>query len=54
MENVCPLCKCRISNWMMASNKAEFIGKTLFHKSCLEDHKLRTGVDLRKEETKRV
>ena len=41
--NQCPLCKHRVSDWQMASGKAQEVGQEICHKECLIDHKLRTG-----------
>ena len=43
MTNYCPLCKVRVSNWMMACDKTQIINGEIYHKSCLIDHELRTG-----------
>ena len=47
MTNVCPLCKHRVSEWMMASGKTEEVGNEIVHKSCAIDYKLRMGVEYR-------
>lgn len=52
MENVCPLCNHRVSDWQMAGDKAKIILSrdvlrmdmaVIAHKECLVDFKLRTG-----------
>lgn len=43
MVNECPLCKHRVSDWMMACGKTEEIAGHVVHKSCLVDFELRHG-----------
>ena len=49
MVNICPLCKLRVSDWMMASEKAKEVGTDIVHKSCMIDYSLRTGRDYEEE-----
>lgn len=49
-ETHCAVCGIRISDWMMASGKAEVIDNLLVHKSCVQDHHLKTGRVWSKEE----
>lgn len=44
--NECPLCKHRVSDWMMAGGKTTEIKGEVYHKSCLIDYTLRTGYKL--------
>lgn len=37
MERICPMCLKRISEWMMAGGKCEFIDNILVHTACLKD-----------------
>ena len=41
----CPICSHRLSEWEVRHDKTSVVGGTLVHKSCLIDHKLRTGED---------
>lgn len=43
----CPLCFLRISDWMEKSGKTESVQGKQTHKSCIEDYKLRMGLDYR-------
>lgn len=37
MQNVCPLCERRVSEWQMACGKTVIINGAVTHKSCLMD-----------------
>lgn len=41
--NTCPLCKIRVSDWMMAGGKTECINGQVVHKACLIDYEARYG-----------
>lgn len=43
MVNECPLCKHRVSDWMMASGKTTEIKAEVYHNACLIDFELRHG-----------
>lgn len=43
MVNHCPLCKVRVSDWMMASGKTSTIEGEVYHNACLIDFELRNG-----------
>ena len=45
MTDHCPLCNYRISNWELATNKVVILSQGYFHKSCLQDYKLKYGKD---------
>lgn len=45
MVNQCPLCKIRVSEWMMINGKTELLFNEVFHKFCLIDYKLKHGKD---------
>jgi len=42
-ELYCAICKLRVSEKLMAEGKAEFVGKDLVHKTCLEEQILKWG-----------
>lgn len=44
-EVICPICKIRVSDMAMANHQTEIIECFVVHKKCLEDFKLRTGLD---------
>jgi hypothetical protein len=44
-ENVCPICKCRVSDMAMATGQAQIVECFVVHKKCQEEFKLRHGVD---------
>lgn len=44
-EVTCPLCKLRVSDTAMALSRAKIVECYIVHKQCLEDYKLRRGVD---------
>lgn len=44
-ENHCPICKKRVSDWMMATGKTEVIGSFVVHKPCLQVFKDERGRD---------
>lgn len=52
MVNVCPLCKIRVSEWMMASGKTLVIGREIIHKACQIDFKAKHGRDYGEEDQK--
>lgn len=41
--NQCPLCKNRVSDWMMATGKTTIIDGKVVHNSCMIDYELRNG-----------
>ena len=42
----CPICTFYISQWQTANGKTIVINGKLYHKTCVIDHKLRTGKDV--------
>lgn len=49
MEDYCPLCKLRISDWMSSSGKVVAINQVKIHNSCLIDLELRKGLQTLKD-----
>lgn len=43
----CPLCRHRVSDWMMASGKTEEVCGDVVHKTCMADYQLRLGLNYR-------
>ena len=41
MSVFCPLCRKRISDWLVAWGKTTFVNGHEVHKACLQDHTVR-------------